>query len=103
MTTRDTFRTLRFMSYSDFRQIIALWGDGTEGLDAFAGDIGVTRLNAKQMRTRNSVHPRHWEKLVAAAAEREFPGITLSVLLRLKSQGDALRRRAAAEQCQEPA
>lgn len=81
------------MSYQSFRQIIGLWTD----LGEFAGDIGVPENTAKAMRFRDSVAPRHWQKLVDAARARKFRDVTLDELARLKAAQDQLSH----EQCGE--
>lgn len=64
---------------ADFRGLIKKWGD----LDTFAADLGVPVNTAKQMRTRNSVPPRHHVTLIDAARRRGLDGVTERLLLEL--------------------
>lgn len=48
-----------------FRELIIAWG-----LPGFAADISVSENTAKQMRTRNSVHWRHWPAIIEKAPAR---------------------------------
>jgi len=46
----------------------------------FARDIGVPYQTARFMKVRNSIHPRHWRKVVQAAKSRGYRGVTLDGL-----------------------
>lgn len=56
--------------------------------------IGVSRGHAANMRARGSIPSEYWESLVADAARREIPGVTLEALAKIAST----RRKPASEQ-----
>lgn len=49
--------------------VIGLW----PSLDVFAGDLGMQYLAVHKWQTRDSIPPRYWVRLVAAAHERDLP------------------------------
>lgn len=69
-----------------FGDVIGLWPSVKE----FAGDIGITPLLARQMRNRDSISAKYWQRIIDAADERDIPGVTYEALAAL-----AARRRAA--------
>lgn len=73
------------ISHSD---IIARWGSIKE----FAEDIGVLYVTAQVMKHRNSIHPRHWDAVITAAAARGIPGITYELLSRTRPRGRVIVR-----------
>ena len=75
----------RMISHSD---IIARWGSIKE----FAEDIGVLYVTAQVMKHRNSIHPRHWDAVITAAAARGIPGITYELLSRTRPRGRVIVR-----------
>ena len=70
-----------------FREVIDLWPDGQ-----LASDIGQKAVTVRGWRNRNSIPAGYWSAVVAAAAGREFKGVTTDVL-----SGLARPRRAKAE------
>lgn len=75
--------------------IIDLWPDPS--IVTFARDIGVKYPTAQLMRWRQSIHSRHWQSVVAAAARRGLDGVTYEVLARLaQKKVPALDSEAAA-------
>lgn len=66
-----------------FSDVINLW----PSLSAFARDIRVEYVTAQIMRYRDSIAPRHWPKVVAAARKRGFEGVTLELLTSFKARG----------------
>lgn len=62
-----------------FRDLIDAWPSCRE----FAAEIGVTVLNARQMRNRDSIAPEHWPALVSAAKARGIEGATFETLAQM--------------------
>ncbi len=69
-------------SLKSARDLFALW----PSIVVFADDIAVPYVTAQMMRYRGSIAPRHWPAVVAAAKRRGFTGITLELLLSLRSK-----------------
>jgi len=72
-----------------FDAIIEAFG----GAGPFAQAIGIPDSHARTMKARNSIPPEHWDRLVAAAIERDIEGISYKRLTEIRS---ASRRRAVA-------
>jgi hypothetical protein len=48
----------------------------------FARDLDVNYQTARFMKKRNSIHPRHWRKVVQAAKSRGIRGVNIDMLER---------------------
>jgi len=74
-----------------FAELIDLWPEKPgSSVRNFAVDLGIPYVTAQLMRYRNSVHPRHWGRLVAAAKRR---GLAVDMeLLATLAQERALER-----------
>ena len=62
-----------------FSSIINLWPTA----EAFAEDVGISGVLARQWRRRNKIPSEHWNRVVGAAACRGFDGVTLLALANL--------------------
>lgn len=47
---------------------------------AFAAAVGCGYEAARKMRDRESIAPEHWQRVIAAAAAHQVPGVTLEWL-----------------------
>lgn len=54
---------------------ISILIDQWETIGEFAADVGCGYEAARQMRLRESISPRHWNGVIAAAARKEIKGI----------------------------
>lgn len=61
-------------------EIIESWPTIT----AFANDLGCGYEAARKMRSRNSVAPEHWGKLVALCKTNKINGVTLEWLASMR-------------------
>lgn len=68
---------------NSFADVIDKWPSGAE----MARDIGIKPTHLQTMKARGSIPSKFWPDIVAAAAQRGLPGITLELLGRL-SRGD---------------
>lgn len=55
-----------------FVAVIELW----PSIGDFAREVGVSYGLAKQWRMRNSIPAAHWQRVIGAAQERGFEGVT---------------------------
>ncbi|MBO0141474.1 hypothetical protein JZX87_09895 [Agrobacterium sp. Ap1] len=51
--------------------LIDLW----DTIGDFASDVGVEYEAARQMRLRDSISPRHWDRVIAAATRKKIKGV----------------------------
>ncbi len=65
----------------DFRSLIWSWPT----LADFADCIGVSVATAAQMRSRNLVSARYFQKIVVGAKQQNIPGVDLSVLVQMRN------------------
>lgn len=77
---------------NSFEDIIAAFG----GPAKFAAAIGIKPFHAQTMKTRGSIPPTYWSRVVAAAAERAeaepaFRVVTLDLLTQLHERKAAVR------------
>lgn len=70
------------MTHTD---ILAKWKRTAD----FAADLGIQYGTAKAIRRRGFIPPSYWSRLVAAASERGFSGVTLKALADLAEQRKA--------------
>jgi len=71
-----------------FRELIKLWP--TRAL--FARELGIGYEAAAAMYGRSFIHPHYWERLLAAAANRNIP-LSPEALIRLSDKRRRRRRR----------
>ena len=64
-----------------FADIIDRW----PSLGDFARDLGISYVNAQQMRFRDSIASDHWSKVEEMARKRGFSGVTVKVMADLKA------------------
>lgn len=57
--------------------------DSFGGPSQFGLALGISRKHAATMKTRGSIPPEYWERLVAEAAARGIAGITLEALAKI--------------------
>lgn len=74
-----------------FTEIIAAWKDDAK----FAEDVGTTRGLVAVWKHRNSIPAAYWNAVIASAARRELPGITLELLTSLTRSRRAIETEAA--------
>jgi len=75
-----------------FSDIIALWPTA----EAFAADVSVSGVLARQWRRRNNIPSAHWVRVVEAARARGFADVTLELLAGIAAQGGRLAAKDAA-------
>lgn len=69
-------------------------------IDAFGGPakfseaVGVTRVHAGVMKTRDSIAPEYWPAIVAAARQRRIEGVTAETLMEIAARNAAKRKAA---------
>jgi hypothetical protein len=56
--------------------LIARW----ETIGKYADDVGCGYEAARQQRRRESIAPEHWANVIAAAARKGIPGVTMEWL-----------------------
>lgn len=66
------------MGPQDFRQVIGLW----PSIQTMADDLGEKQFTVEKWRTRNSVPPRAWKRLLSKAQKRRLP-VTADLLVDL--------------------
>lgn len=66
---------------NSFGEIIAAFGGPAE----FSRAIGIKPFHAQTMKTRGSIPPEYWERVVSAAVAREIDGVTFEGLAKLAS------------------
>lgn len=59
-----------------FADIIGLWPSAAD----FGRDVGVSEVRARAWKNRNSIPPRFWRLVVAAAGRRGIEQVTLEAL-----------------------
>jgi hypothetical protein len=59
-----------------FSDVIAAFG----GVVPFRDALGLPDVNARQMKQRDSIPPGYWPRVVAEAAARDIPAVTLELL-----------------------
>jgi hypothetical protein len=64
---------------SSVSDLIANW----RTIGEFAADVGCGYEAARKMAARESVAPRHWSSVVAAAERKGVPGVTIEWLASL--------------------
>ncbi len=72
------------------KDIILRWPSQSD----FSDDIGVLYNSVSVMKHRNSIAPRYWPALIAAAQRRGFSDVTLELLLRLRPVRKQSRRKS---------
>ncbi len=63
-------------------ELFSQWGTIAE----FAADIGCGYEAARQMRRRESIDPKHWSSVVAAARKRGINGVSLQWLAKQRER-----------------
>jgi hypothetical protein len=66
------------------------------GPKQFGDAIGISRTHAGAMKTRGSIPPEYWERIVEAAGARGIKDVTLAALARNAAR-NAERRRPSSE------
>ena len=80
---------MRNQKIDTFRALIDLWPAPSRS--NFARDLGLDYVHAQSMHRRNSISPKHWPGVVAAAEVRGIPGITTELLAGLAMARDLER------------
>ena len=66
-----------------FNAIIGLWGRGTFGAVALAGDLGISELAVHSWRQRDSIPAKHFAAVIRLAKEKGFTDVTPELLVHL--------------------
>jgi hypothetical protein len=74
-----------------FRDLILRWPSA----EALAGDLGLLGVTVRQWGARNSIPPAYWPGVIASAAARGIPGVTLEAMARLAVAAAPKARRTA--------
>lgn len=77
-----------WLSMKDHADIIRLW----PSISSFADDIGVEYVTAQVMKHRKSIHSRHWDAVVDAAAKRGLVFVTHKALSKTRPKSRPARR-----------
>ena len=64
-----------------FHEIIDAWESMTE----LAKDLAIPTSHVRTMRSRDSIPPRYWAPLAAAAQRRGIKGVTVESLAKIKA------------------
>jgi hypothetical protein len=72
-----------------FTELIHLWPQPS--IASFASDLELPYVNAQQMARRNSIAPKHWDAVIAAAELRGIEGVTKALLADLATARDLER------------